>query len=157
MARILVVDDDQFMRGSLTDVLEGAGHEVVPCDGAEVALKSLAGDAFDVAITDLKMPKVSGLEFLQRAVEIDGSLPVIVITAHGTVETAVGKQYVCTKVPGNGSKPGGAWLNHHTCNLICVNDGDAQCFEMIGHRRLAATDASRDAYHKHAAKPLLPK
>ena len=89
MARILVVDDDQFMRGSLTDVLEGAGHEVVPCDGAEVALKSLAGDAFDVAITDLKMPKVSGLEFLQRAVEIDGSLPVIVITAHGTVETAV--------------------------------------------------------------------
>ena len=89
MARILVVDDDRFMRGSLTDVLEGAGHEVVPCEGAEIALEALAGDAFDVAITDLKMPKVTGLEFLERAIEIDARLPVIVITAHGTVETAV--------------------------------------------------------------------
>ena len=89
MARILVVDDDRFMRGSLADVLEGAGHAVVACEGAEIALEHLRNESFDAAITDLKMPKVSGLEFLERAREIDGRLPVIVITAHGTVETAV--------------------------------------------------------------------
>ena len=89
MARVLVVDDDQFMRGSLADVLEGQGHTVVSCEGAEIALEQLKIDTFDVAITDLKMPKVSGLEFLARAREIDGRLPCIVITAHGTVETAV--------------------------------------------------------------------
>ncbi len=89
MSRILVVDDDRFMRGSLNDALVGAGYEVVPCEGAEIALEQLDRQSFDIAITDLKMPKVSGLEFLERARQIDPRLPVIVITAHGTVETAV--------------------------------------------------------------------
>ncbi len=89
MARILVVDDDRFMRGSLVDALEGAGHEVEAFEGAEPALARFAGETFEVAITDLKMPGVGGLEFLARAREVDPRLPVVVITAHGTVETAV--------------------------------------------------------------------
>jgi two-component system response regulator AtoC len=89
MARVLVVDDDRFMRGSLVDALEGADHEAVACEGAEAALARLAGESFDVAITDLKMPGMGGLEFVARARELDPRLPVVVITAHGTVETAV--------------------------------------------------------------------
>ena len=89
MARVLVVDDDRFMRGSLTDAREGAGHEVVACDSGASALEELNGDAFDAVVTDMKMPKMTGLEFLERARQLDAQLPVIVITAHGTVETAV--------------------------------------------------------------------
>jgi DNA-binding NtrC family response regulator len=89
MARVLVVDDDRFMRGSLVDSLEGAGHEAAACEGADPALARLAGESFDLMVTDLRMPGTGGLELLARAREIDPRLPVVVITAHGTVETAV--------------------------------------------------------------------
>ncbi len=89
MARVLVVDDDRFMRDSLVDTLSQAGHEVRAFASARDALESFADQSYDVAISDLKMPQVSGLEFLSEARARDADLPVVMITAHGTIDTAV--------------------------------------------------------------------
>lgn len=89
MSRILIVDDDRYMRGSLVDAIEGHGHEVVAADCGEKGVAALKEHSFDAAITDMKMPGMSGLEFLEHAHVSDPKLPVIVITAHATVETAV--------------------------------------------------------------------
>ncbi|MEM7262057.1 MAG: sigma-54 dependent transcriptional regulator [Planctomycetota bacterium] len=87
-ASVLVLDDDQFMRASLEDILS-AHFDVTPFSEGEKAVAALTSNRFDVAITDLKMPGMTGLEFLAAAIEKDPGLPVIVITAHGTIETAV--------------------------------------------------------------------
>ena len=89
MPRILVVDDDDFMRDSLLDTLRESGYDVAACAAAPAALEHLNAERWDVAISDLKMPGMSGLEFLAEARRLDASLPVLLITAHGTVETAV--------------------------------------------------------------------
>lgn len=87
--RILVVDDDSFMLTSLEDILSGADFECVTCSSAEQGLEALRQQPFDVVITDLKMPGMGGLDFLERALQVDPNLPILLITAHGTVETAV--------------------------------------------------------------------
>ena len=89
MARVLVVDDDRFMRTSLLDTLVSEGHDGKAFASGAEALQALADDSFDVALVDLKMPGMTGLEFLDQARERDARIPIIVITAHGTVETAV--------------------------------------------------------------------
>ena len=89
MARILVVDDDPFMRDSLLDSLQTQGYEGVGTASGAEGLEALAEQSFDLAISDLKMPGMTGIEFLERVRQRDDELPVIMITAHGTVETAV--------------------------------------------------------------------
>jgi len=64
MARILVVDDQELMRDSLAGTLVREGHEVVACNDGPAAALRLQGARFDVLITDVKMPKMSGLELL---------------------------------------------------------------------------------------------
>ncbi len=89
MARVLVVDDEPGLRSFLTATLERDGHEVTPAsDGAE-AFSRLATDEFDVVLTDLKMPGVGGLEVLAQVRAEHPLAQVIVLTAHGTVGTAV--------------------------------------------------------------------
>ncbi len=90
MARILVVDDEEGLREFISETLAGAGHAVsLAADGLE-ALTQLRARAFDLLITDLKMPRLDGLELLRR---IQGGehagMEVLVLTAHGSVETAV--------------------------------------------------------------------
>lgn len=89
MTRVLVVDDDTFMLTSLQDILTEAGFDCCPKECAEDGIKALSAERFDLVITDLKMPGMNGLEFLQQALVIDPLLPILLITAHGTVETAV--------------------------------------------------------------------
>ena len=89
MARILIVDDDRFMRSSLVDTIVESGHEAVAFPSGGDALESLVDESYDVAVVDLKMPRMTGLEFLVRVRERDSRLVVVLITAHGTVETAV--------------------------------------------------------------------
>ncbi|HUT79381.1 MAG TPA: sigma-54 dependent transcriptional regulator, partial [Polyangia bacterium] len=87
--QILVVDDEPNMRKVLRAMLEHDGHEVhVAEDGAE-ALRILAENHVDLMITDLRMPGMDGMGLLQRIHEQRVGLPVIMITAHGTVDTAV--------------------------------------------------------------------
>jgi len=82
---ILVVDDEEIMRDFLVEVLEDYTVTAV-ADGSE-AIDQLEKQAFDLVITDLKMPKVSGEEVVRRAIEIDPSYKVIVISGYSTLFT----------------------------------------------------------------------
>ncbi|MCC6574251.1 MAG: sigma-54-dependent Fis family transcriptional regulator [Planctomycetes bacterium] len=89
MAHILIADDEEVMRDSLAAILSGTGHTVALArDGAQ-AERSFDIKPADCVITDLKMPKMDGIELLRRLKSRDPALPVIVISAHGTIETAV--------------------------------------------------------------------
>jgi two-component system, NtrC family, response regulator AtoC len=89
MSRVLVVDDEEGIREFLAEVLEGAGHEVTETADGEAALSVLGRLGFDLMITDLKMPGMSGLTLFERARQLDPNLEVIVLTAHGSVDAAV--------------------------------------------------------------------
>lgn len=87
--RILVVEDDEFVCNSLKWLLVDEGYDVeVTTDGRE-ALKLVAGEPFDLVITDLMMPEVGGLDVLKRVKETSGDTSVIVLTGYGTTEAAV--------------------------------------------------------------------
>jgi DNA-binding NtrC family response regulator len=89
MDTILVIEDKESMLAMLKQTLEDAGYSVVPAkDGAE-GIKKLADERIDLVLTDLKLPKKDGFEVL-KAVKADNPLlPVIVMTAYGTIENAV--------------------------------------------------------------------
>jgi two-component system, NtrC family, response regulator AtoC len=89
MARVLVVDDEPGVRSFLSGALETEGHEVDTAASGEEALTRLRARAFDLLITDLKMPGIDGLRLLEAALGLQPELPVIVVTAHGNVESAV--------------------------------------------------------------------
>ena len=89
MAHILVVDDKEMMRDSLQATLNRSGYEVTTCGGAHQALESLESSAFDVIITDLKMPKMDGLMFLAELRKRGLEIPVVMMTAYASVPTAV--------------------------------------------------------------------
>jgi two-component system response regulator HydG len=87
--RILVVDDEPGARVGLEKLLKQDGYLVDAADNGETALESASARPPDVVVTDLKMPKVDGLELLRRLREQDANMPVIVATAFGDVTTAV--------------------------------------------------------------------
>src|SRR6202050_1530326 len=89
MPTILIVEDESKMRRLLELNLGDDGFTVLSADSAEEGLKILGKENVDLVVTDLKLPGMSGLEFLQAAKRNDASLPVVVMTAFGTVETAV--------------------------------------------------------------------
>jgi two-component system C4-dicarboxylate transport response regulator DctD len=86
---VLFVDDEASMRAAVTQWLELAGFELTVQDNALSALGKLSADFPGVLVTDLKMEGIDGLELLRRSHEMDPELPVVVITGHGDVETAV--------------------------------------------------------------------
>lgn len=88
-ARILIVDDERNLRRVLAAHLKREGWEVEEAADGVAALDRLAQDSWSLVITDLKMPNLDGLGLLQQAVARYPDLPVVLITAHGTVETAV--------------------------------------------------------------------
>ena len=88
-SRILVVDDEPSIRTVLKAHLSRDGYDVaIASDGAE-AVSALTANPFDLVISDLKMPGMSGLELLAWCIREQPGLPVVLITAHGTVDTAV--------------------------------------------------------------------
>ena len=90
MAKILVVDDEEGIREFLADTLADDGHEVVQASDGLAALQRLHERAFDVMITDLRMPgALDGVDVLRKAKADQPELEVIVLTAYGTVDTAV--------------------------------------------------------------------
>jgi two-component system, NtrC family, nitrogen regulation response regulator NtrX len=89
MAKILVIDDEKSIRNSLKEILEYEKHDVSDAaDGIE-GLKKMEIDKFDVIFCDIKMPKMDGTEFLDKVIEMNADTPVIMISGHGTIETAV--------------------------------------------------------------------
>src|SRR5262245_51821741 len=90
MARILVADDTEMMRDSLAATLARDGHEVIAAgDGAAAVQRLGSGTRFDLLITDLKMPKVSGIELLAEAKKFRPDMPVVMMTAFATIANAV--------------------------------------------------------------------
>jgi DNA-binding NtrC family response regulator len=88
--RILVVDDEEIKRITLADDLATQGHEVVAVADGEEALQQLQQGPFDVVVTDLKMPKIDGLELLKRIKRGPWSdMEVIMMTAYGSIPVAV--------------------------------------------------------------------
>jgi DNA-binding NtrC family response regulator len=90
MARksILVVDDEKSQREILEMILSSAGYDVTTASSGEAALKIARERRFDLALTDLKMTGMDGVELLQRLLAHDSSIIVILLTAHGSIESA---------------------------------------------------------------------
>ena len=86
---VLVVDDEKNIRAGLGKAIELDGHNVLLAEDGQEALDLLEEEEVDLIIADLKMPRVSGEELLRRVVESYPTLPVIILTGHGTIETAV--------------------------------------------------------------------
>lgn len=89
MTRVLFVDDDDAMCAAMASELQGYGYEVRTCGGSTCALATLETEDFDVVITDLKMREMNGVELCQRIASNRPDLPIIVVTAFGTLETAI--------------------------------------------------------------------
>jgi len=87
--RLAILDDEPRMVEILTMVLRRDGYEVEGFGAGEQALAAIAERRFDLLLTDLKMPGLDGIAVLERLREVDPELPVIVLTAHATIETAV--------------------------------------------------------------------
>jgi two-component system NtrC family response regulator len=87
--RVLLVDDDESFRRVQAFKLEQAGYEVTSCADGETAIDSFGEGSHDVAVTDIRMPGIDGLELLGRLRAISPDTPVVIITGHGTIETAV--------------------------------------------------------------------
>ena len=89
MANILVIDDEKSIRSTLQEVLEYESHKVSLATNGPEGLEMLKENNFDVILCDIKMPKMDGIEVLQKAAEISPDIPVIMISGHGNIDTAV--------------------------------------------------------------------
>ena len=87
--RLLVVDDQKNMRATTAMVLRQAGYLVDEAEDGAAALKRLEGDSYDVVLTDLRMPDVDGMDVLRTVRQVAPETEVIVMTAYGTIESAV--------------------------------------------------------------------
>ena len=89
MPTILIIDDEKAIRKTLTEILSFEGYKIDEAGDGEEGLKRFREKTYDVVLCDIKMPKVDGLDFLQKAVEVNPDIPVIMISGHGNIETAV--------------------------------------------------------------------
>ncbi len=89
MNSVLVVDDKELMRESVMATLERAGFAVRGAQDAESAIASIAEQRPDVVVTDMRMPGMTGIGLIEKIVQIDSDLPVVLMTAFGTIDTAV--------------------------------------------------------------------
>jgi len=87
--QVLIVDDEPNLRKILSAQLTRDGYDVMIAEDGEQGLSMLKENHIDMVITDLKMPKVDGMTLLKEALREDPELPIVMITAHGTVDTAV--------------------------------------------------------------------
>lgn len=86
---VFIVDDDEHVRDSLTQALTLEGFEVSAFDHAQAALDSLQPFWPGVVVSDINMPKIDGLEFLSKVIEMDHDMAVIMLTGHGDISKAV--------------------------------------------------------------------
>lgn len=89
MPDILIIDDEKAIRKALTEILTAEGYKTEEATDGEEGLKKFKERSFDVVLCDIKMPKLDGIDFLQKAGEINPDVPVIMISGHGNIETAV--------------------------------------------------------------------
>jgi two-component system nitrogen regulation response regulator NtrX len=89
MPSILIIDDERSIRNVLKDILGGEGYKVDEAADGEEGWKKFSSSSYDVVLCDIKMPKMDGIEFLTKANELNPEVPIIMISGHGNIETAV--------------------------------------------------------------------
>jgi DNA-binding NtrC family response regulator len=89
MAKILIIDDERSIRNSLREILEYEGYEVKDASDGVEGFKIASEEKFDIILSDIKMPKMDGLELLEKLKESGVDSQIIMISGHGTIETAV--------------------------------------------------------------------
>jgi DNA-binding NtrC family response regulator len=89
MKNILIIDDERSIRNALKEILEFEGFHVVDAEDGESGLSIMKQQSIDLVFCDIKMPKMDGVEVLEQILQYHEGLPVVMISGHGTIETAV--------------------------------------------------------------------
>ena len=89
MSNILIIDDEKAIRKTLSEILSYEGYKIEEAGDGEEGLRKFREKVYDVVLCDIKMPKIDGIEFLDKIRDINPDVPVIMISGHGTIETAV--------------------------------------------------------------------
>src|SRR6056297_3137941 len=89
MAKILVIDDEKSIRETLKDIFEYEKHEVDLAEEGEKGIELFTENKYDVVLLDIKMPKMDGIEVLENLFQSNLDVPVIMISGHGNIDTAV--------------------------------------------------------------------
>ncbi|MCG9910393.1 MAG: sigma-54 dependent transcriptional regulator [Flavobacteriales bacterium] len=89
MSKILVIDDERSIRSTLKDILEYEKYEVTEAEDGQKGLELAQNNVYDVIFCDIKMPKMDGIEVLEKIMEKNDEVPVVMISGHGNIETAV--------------------------------------------------------------------
>ena len=89
MPSILIIDDEKAIRKTLTEILGYEGYKIDEAADGEEGLAKFKEKSYDLVLCDIKMPKLDGIEFLEKAKEINSEVPIIIISGHGNIETAV--------------------------------------------------------------------
>ncbi len=89
MASVLIIDDERAIRKTLSEILSYEGYKIDEASDGEEGLKLFSSKTYDVVLCDIKMPKMDGLEFLEKAKDINADVPIIIISGHGNIDTAV--------------------------------------------------------------------
>ena len=89
MAKILLIEDDTSLRQIIAEVLESSKHEVWAFECAEKGIVAMRETEFDLVLTDLKLAKKTGIDFIREVREFNSLTPILLMTAYGTVDLAV--------------------------------------------------------------------
>ena len=89
MAKILIIDDERSIRNTLKDILEFEKHQIVLAENGKTGLEAAQSTSFDVIFSDIKMPEMDGIELLTALKEQEIEAPIVMISGHGNIETAV--------------------------------------------------------------------
>lgn len=89
MAQILVIDDERSIRNTLKDILEYEQHQVDLAENGPAGIDLFKQKVYELVFCDIKMPEMDGMEVLQQLMDVNADVPVVMISGHGTIETAV--------------------------------------------------------------------
>jgi DNA-binding NtrC family response regulator len=89
MSKILIIDDERAIRNTLSEILQHEGYKVDTAENGEDGFEKFKKNSYDVVLCDIKMPRMDGLEFLEKSREINPDVPLIMISGHGNIDTAV--------------------------------------------------------------------
>src|SRR5580698_8297127 len=89
MPNVLIADDEKSIRKTLREILEYEGYKVEEAEDGARAFEMLKDGGYDCALVDIKMPKMDGMDVLEKLRDTDAETPIIMISGHGTVENAV--------------------------------------------------------------------
>src|SRR4030043_1472706 len=89
MSKILVIDDEKAIRNTLKEVLEYEKHEVDLAEDGLTGIELFSNNTYDIVLCDIKMQKMDGIEVLEKIVNISTVTPIVMISGHGNIDTAV--------------------------------------------------------------------